>query len=108
MPVPRRTLRDIRTLTGRVDRIANPYMAYMQITCLEMEKARKGRERASALARLGILDARLREIEGEKATLIRALAESGAERHSAPPTASPAGASRLTPPNGPGRVRLRY
>ena len=45
-------MRDIRTLSGRVDRIANAYMAYMQITCLEMEEARKGRERESALQRV--------------------------------------------------------
>ena len=43
MAILRRTMRDIKTLSGRVDRISNPYMAYMQITCLEMEKVRKGR-----------------------------------------------------------------
>ena len=74
MAMLRRTMRDIKTLSGRVDRIANPYMAYMQITCLEMEKARKGRERAAALQRVQNLDARLGEIELQKASLLRALA----------------------------------
>ena len=72
MAMPRRTLRDIRTISGRVDRVANPYMAYMQITCLEMEKVRKGRERASMLQRMQLLDNRLRDIEAEKAMLLRA------------------------------------
>ncbi len=105
MSVPRRTMRDIKTLSGRVDRIANPYMAYMQITCLEMEKARKGRERASALARLESLNTRMREIEVEKASLLRALSERG--QTPAPTVPSPG--SRPPPSrNGAGRLRLRY
>ena len=71
MGIPRKTMRDIRTLSGKVDRIANPYMAYMQITCLEMEKARKGREKASALQRVETLNGRLRDIEAERASLLR-------------------------------------
>lgn len=77
MAIPRKTMRDVKTLSGRVDRIANSYMAYMQITCLEMEKARKGRERASAMQRIEALDARLREIDAEKNATLRALAERG-------------------------------
>lgn len=104
MAIPRKTMRDIRTLTGKVDRIANPYMAYMQITCLEMEKARKGREKASALQRVENLDGRLRDIEAEKATLLRALAERG----SAPASGTPSAGSRPAPPRNTGGVRLRY
>ena len=81
-------MRDIKTISGKVDRIANPYMAYMQITCLEMEKVRKEREKDSALKRLQDLDARLHEIERDKASLLRALAERGAARAA---TASPGG-----------------
>jgi len=88
MSLPRKSMRDIKTLSGRVDRIANPYMAYMQITCLEMEKVRKGREKESALKRLQDLDARLDEIEREKAFLLHALAERGAARAA---TANPGG-----------------
>jgi len=104
MAIPRKTMRDIRTLSGKVDRIANPYMAYMQITCLEMEKARRGRERASALQRIGNLDGRLRDIEAEKGALLRALAERGA----APGVATPSAAGRPTPPRSGGGFKLRY
>lgn len=96
-------MRDIKTLSGRVDRIANPYMAYMQITCLEMEKVRKGREKESALKRLQDLDARLYEIEREKASLLHALAERGAARAA---TASPGDRPALH--GSAGGLKLRY
>jgi len=105
MTIPRRTMRDIRTLSGKVDRIANPYMAYMQITCLEMEKARKGREKASALQRVESIDGRLRDIETEKAALLHALAERGA---AAPVAGTPSAGSRPALRQGAGGVRLRY
>jgi hypothetical protein len=98
-------MRDIRTLSGKVDRIANPYMAYMQITCLEMEKARKGREKASALQRVESIDGRLRDIETEKATLLRALAERGA---AAPVAGTPSAGSRPALRRSAGGVTLRY
>jgi len=103
MAIPRKTMRDIRTLSGKVDRIANPYMAYMQITCLEMEKARRGRERTSALQRIGNLDGRLRDIEAEKAALLRALAERGAAGFS-----TPSAAGTPSPPRSGGGLKLRY
>lgn len=104
MAIPRKTMRDIRTLTGKVDRIANPYMAYMQITCLEMEKARKGREKTGALQRVENLDGRLRDIEAEKAALLRALAERGA----ASAAGAPSAAGRPAPPRRGGGFKLRY
>jgi len=39
MAVPTKGLTNIRTLSGRVDQVSLPYRSYMQITCLEMEKA---------------------------------------------------------------------
>jgi len=105
MGIPRRTMRDIRTLSGKVDRIANPYMAYMQITCLEMEKARKGREKASALQRVESLNGRLRDIEAEKATLVRALTEREAGSRSGP---SRPGTRPPSPRSAGGGVRIRY
>ena len=105
MAIPRKTMRDIRTLSGKVDRIANPYMAYMQITCLEMEKARKGREKTSALQRVENLDGRLRDIEAEKATLLRALAER--EAASRPGPSSP-GSRPPAPRNAGAGVKIRY
>ncbi|MBI3263871.1 MAG: hypothetical protein HYZ58_12075 [Acidobacteria bacterium] len=103
MSLPRKTMRDIKTLSGRVDRVANPYMAYMQITCLEMEKARKGRERESTLQRLQILDARLRDIEREKASLLHALAERGGA-----PAAAASPGRRPAFNGGVGGLKLRY
>ena len=104
MSVPRKTMRDIKTLSGRVDRIASPYMAYMQITCLEMERARKGRERASAVQRVETLDTRLREIDTEKSALLQALAV----RFVAPAAGTAPPASRPAPAARGGGMRIRY
>ena len=78
MAIPRKGLHEIRTLSGRQDRVRLPYQSYMQITCLEMEKARRGSERKSALQRIANLDARLKEIEAEKASLLGGLEERNA------------------------------
>ena len=104
MAIPTKTMRDIRTLSGKVDRIANSYMAYMQITCLEMEKVRKGREKASALQRVENINARLRNIEAEKAALLCALAAAGA----APAIWTPSAGSRPAPLRSAGGFKLRY
>lgn len=73
MAVLRKGLRDLRTFSGRVDQASLPYRAYMKVTCLEMEKARRGRERASASQRIADIDARLKEVEAEKAALLHSL-----------------------------------
>jgi hypothetical protein len=103
---PRKTMRDIKTLSGRVDRIANPYMAYMQVTCLEMEKVRKGHERASALQRLESLNARICEIDSEKAAILRALSERDTARASE--TTDIKASGRPASARGGGGLRLRY
>lgn len=103
MAPPRKAMRDIKTHSGRVDRIASPYLAYMQITCLEMEKARKGREKESAQKRLQDLDARLDNIEREKASLLHALTERGAARAAT----SSLGVLPASNPSAAG-VKLRY
>ena len=46
-----RSVRDIRTYSGRVDTGGVPYLGYLKIGCLEMEKARREKERDGALAR---------------------------------------------------------
>ncbi len=69
-------------MAGRVDRLTVPYMAQMQITCLEIEKARRTSERQSASRRVAEIDARLQEIEVEKETILRALAERKLGKHS--------------------------
>jgi len=75
MPIPLRGLRTIRTLAGRVDRLAIPHRAHMQIACLEIEKARRTSERTTASRRVAELDARLCAIEAEEAALLQRLAE---------------------------------
>jgi hypothetical protein len=66
----RKGLRDIFTLSGRVDRVSLPYRAFLKISCLEMEKARRTRERVAALKTMEKIDIRLQEIEKEKAALL--------------------------------------
>ena len=77
MAIPTKGLTSIRTLSGRVDQVSLPYRSYMQITCLEMEKARRDMERRSASQRITLIDARLDEIEKAKQDLLRAVAASG-------------------------------
>jgi len=78
--IPIRGLTDIRTLSGSVDQAAIPYRAYMKISCLEMEKLRRGKERESAEHRMKNIDARFQEIEAEKAALLQALDGCGVAR----------------------------
>jgi hypothetical protein len=75
MPIPLRGLRTIRTLAGKVDLVAVPHRAHLQIACLELEKARRSTERTSAFRRVAELDARLQEIDAEQAHLLQALAD---------------------------------
>ena len=104
MAIPRRGLNNIRTLSGKVDQVALPYRAYMQVTCLEMEKARRDRERESANKRVREIDSRLREIAREQQQLLHAVAHP-----------SKAALSRLpgmemkpSPPRSAGGFRIRY
>ena len=75
MAIPRRGLTNMRTLSGRVDQVALPYRAYMQITCLEMEKSWRDTERKAASKRVREIDARLGEIDKEQKELLRAVAD---------------------------------
>ena len=92
MPIPVRGLRNLRTLSGRVDKVPAPYRAYMQITCLEMERARRGAERRSAGRRIVEIDTRMAEIEEEKREILSLLAQDRAGR----------------PRPLPGRMKIRY
>ena len=58
MAIPAKGLNQLRTLSGRVDQLSLPYRSYMQITCLEMERARRNMERKSASQRVALIDAR--------------------------------------------------
>lgn len=64
-------LTEIRTRTGQVVNSGIPHIAYLKISCLEMEKARREKERRAAEARIANIDARLAEIEAEKDAILR-------------------------------------
>ncbi len=106
MAMLRRGLHEVRTLSGRVDRVSLPYRAYLKISCLEMEKLRKTRERESARQNIANINARLKEIEAETRALLKALKELagggglGAEK-AALESGSPKGQT-------PGRFKIRY
>jgi hypothetical protein len=66
-------LQDIRSHSGRAREGAIPYRAYMRLSCLEMEKFRRTRERESAMVRVRNIDARFREIDSEEAMILGAI-----------------------------------
>ena len=104
----RKSVRDLRTLSSQSDSAAVPYRAYMQVTALEMEKARHEAERRSCEVRLESIARRLRSIEEEKAALVRSLVGRKslllpADPGSHPPAADePAGSGRKA-----SRIRFR-
>jgi hypothetical protein len=104
MAIPNRGLNSIRTLSGRVDQVALPYRCYMQITCLEMEKARRGMERKSASQRVALIDARLGQIEQAKQELLRAVDNSGRET----PARLPGLEVKPAPRRSAGGFKIRY
>jgi len=77
MGIPRRGIQDIRTLTGKVRKATIPHEAYLRISHIEMEKARKTMESEKARQLMADIAARLSEIEAEKASLLQSLAEGG-------------------------------
>jgi len=105
MAIPNKGLTNIRTLSGRVDQLSLPYRGYMQITCLEMERARRAMERKSASQRIALIDARIEEIERAKQELLRAVA---AEGQAAPPTRLPGLEVKPVPRRSTGGFKIRY
>ncbi|MBI4473653.1 MAG: hypothetical protein HY646_13380 [Acidobacteria bacterium] len=66
----KRSLKTVRTHSARSNPLSIPYRAYLKISCLEMEKARLGKEKDSAVERVQYIDSRFREIEAEKRELL--------------------------------------
>ena len=64
-----RRLQDIKTIAGKVDKLSHPHTAYLRISCLEMERARKIKEKESAMRRVAMIDERLKEIDAEKSQI---------------------------------------
>lgn len=107
MTIPPRNLKslqDIRTHAGRVETAAIPYKAFMKMSCLEMEKFRRERERKSAMTRVDNIDKRFREIEAEKASILSRLSEAAPRKGKDSEEADSRPSARQTP-NG---FRLRY
>jgi hypothetical protein len=68
-----RGLSNIRTHSGTRNQVSEPYKAFLRIGSLEMEKARRGKEKESAMTRVQSIDVRFREIEAEKSELLKAI-----------------------------------
>ena len=106
MAIPSKGLNQIRTLSGRVDQLSLPYRSYMQITCLEMERARRNSERKSANQRVALIDARIEEIDRAKTELLQAVAADGQRT---PATRLPGLEVRPTAPRrSMGGFKIRY
>ncbi len=75
MAIPRRGVSNIRTHSGTVDQADIAFKAYLKLSCLEMEKARRSKERESAMQRVKFIDARFQEIEAEKDELLKSQGE---------------------------------
>ncbi len=81
MAGPRRTIKglaSIRTLTRKGVTDELPHESFMRLSCLEMEKLRKQKERDLAAARIKEIDARFQEIDAEIAGILAKL------KHQAP------------------------
>ncbi len=98
MAIPRRGLQKIRTLTGRVRKATLPHEAYLRISHIEMEKARKTLESEKARQLMADIAARLQEIETEKGALLQALGEKSGDSLLV----------RTGPPKNTGGLKIRY
>ena len=98
MAIPRRGIQDIRTLTGKVRKATIPHEAYLRISHIEMEKARKTQESEKARQLMADIAARLAEIEAEKENLLQTMGERGGQ-------ATPA---RPGPPRHTGGFKIKY
>jgi hypothetical protein len=98
MGIPRRGIQDIRTLTGKVRKATIPHEAYLRISHIEMEKARKTQESEKARQLMADIAARLAEIETEKENLLQGMGERG----------GPATAGRPGPARHTGGFKIKY
>jgi hypothetical protein len=98
MAIPRRGLQDIRTVTGKVGKATLPHEAYLRISHIEMEKARKTQESEKARQLMADIAARLQEIEAEKESLLQSMGERGGK----------ATLARTGPPRSTGGLKIKY
>ena len=71
MAIPARGMRDIRTHLGRNPGQREAYQLFMEISGLEMERARRQKERTFALRSVAKIETRFSEIDARKAQLLR-------------------------------------
>jgi hypothetical protein len=108
MAITRKVLRgvqNIRTISGRVDETAIPYKAYMKLSMLEMEKYRRGKERASALEKLRTIEQRFQEIEEEKRQTLQQMEAQGVPQ---PAPRRVSGRQAAAPRASTGAFKIRY
>ena len=70
--VPRRGVRDIRTMSERISDADNPQRKYLALAMLELERARRNKEKQSASQRVANIDQRLADITAEQTELLAA------------------------------------
>ena len=80
---PIRGLQEIRTMSERISQTDNPQRKYLTLAMLELEKARRNKERQSARQRVANIDRRVEEIEEEQTGLLAAAEAELAESSSA-------------------------
>jgi hypothetical protein len=99
-----RGLANIRTRSGTRDQVSEPYQAFLRIGSLEMEKARRGKEKESALNRVQNIDARFLEIDAEKSELLEAIGITATgDAH-----ANPANGPKRAPVQKKGGFKINY
>jgi hypothetical protein len=67
---PHRGLQDIRTMSERISDANNPQRKYLALAMLELEKARRNKEKCSAGQRVASIDQRLADITSEQTELL--------------------------------------
>ncbi len=95
--VPSRGLQDIRTMSERISVVDNPQKKYLALAMLELEKARRAKEKRSAVERVAGIDKRLADITAEQAEL---LADAAAEMETSLPADQRAQAEDLDRSSG--------
>ena len=90
---PHRGLQDIRTMSERISDADNPQRKYLALAMLELERARRNKEKQSASQRVANIDQRLADITAEQAELLAA-AEAELETSALARAAGPGGGCR--------------
>ena len=76
--VPRRGVQDIHTMSERISDADNPQRKYLTLAMLELEKARRNKDKQNAAQRVANIDQRISEITAEQTELL-AIVESELE-----------------------------